>query len=206
MRRSRYLTVLMLLLTSGVLVAALGGLTAYAATSSGGNARSAVASTEMSTGGMQMTSTASSAMPMPMQIRPLGHAVWQHMDIVARASAPLSFTVFEGTSERTVRVTKADSMHLMVMLTDARSHAPIPYAGVWATIRHKGKVVFDERQWPMLSLYMGSHYGNNVALPGPGTYKLTLLISPPQAARHPEYQHIWLKPHRVTMTFHWSGT
>lgn len=203
--RSRRLTAFALLLTGSALIAALGGLTAYAA-SSGGSAGSAVMSTKMSTGGMQTTSTGPSAMPMPMHIQPLGHAVWQHMDIVARASAPLSFTVFEGTAQRVVRVTKADSMHLMVMLTDARSHAPIPYASVWATIRHNGKVVFDERQWPMLSLYMGSHYGNNVALPGPGTYTLALLISPPQAARHPEYQHIWLKPHRVTMTFHWSGT
>ena len=55
----------------------------------------------------------------------------------------------------------------------------------------------------MLSEYLGPHYGNNVALPGPGTYKVSLLISPPVAARHLEYENIWLKPHRVTATFKW---
>jgi hypothetical protein len=193
-----------LLVGAAMVVASAGALAAVAATNAGN--RAALAGT--TTGSMKMTSTGatSGTMPKAMPIVPLGNAVWQHMDIVARASAPLSFAVFTGTSERMVKVTKKDSMHLMVMLTDARSHAPIPYASVWATIRHDGKVVFDERQWPMLSLYMGTHYGNNVALPGRGTYTLTLLIGPPQAARHPEYQHVWLEPHRVTMTFHWPAT
>jgi uncharacterized protein involved in high-affinity Fe2+ transport len=51
---------------------------------------------------------------------------------------------------------------------------------------------------------MGVHYGNNVVLPGAGTYTLTLLIGPPQVARHPEYMHVWLKPHRVSFAFQWS--
>jgi len=81
----------------------------------------------------------------------------------------------------------------------------IPYASVWATIRKGSTVVYDARQWPMISRYMGSHYGNDVALPGKGSYQLSLLISPPQSARHMEYAKVWLKPHRVTMTFTWKG-
>ena len=92
----------------------------------------------------------------------------------------------------------------MVMLSDDRTNYPIPYASVWATIRHGSKIVFDERQWPMISEYMGPHYGNNVTLPGPGTYRLSLLVSPPVSARHIEYAHIWLKPHRVNFTFRWN--
>jgi uncharacterized protein involved in high-affinity Fe2+ transport len=75
---------------------------------------------------------------------------------------------------------------------------------VWATIRKAGKIVYDERQWPMLSEYMGPHYGNNVSLPGPGKYQLSLLISPPVSARHIEYQHIWLHPHRINESFTWN--
>lgn len=41
-------------------------------------------------------------------------------------------------------------------------------------------------------------------LPGAGTYKLTLLVSPPVSARYLEYQGVWLKPHKVTFTF--TGT
>jgi uncharacterized protein involved in high-affinity Fe2+ transport len=96
------------------------------------------------------------------------------------------------------------SFHLMVMLSDAHTHEPIPYATVWATIKQAGKVIYDERQWPMLSAYMGPHYGNDVSLPGAGHYQLSLLISPPVSARHVEYRGVWLKPHRVTMSFNWE--
>ena len=152
------------------------------------------------------TTTTGMAMPTPVPMQMLGSATWQEMKIVARAATPLPFVVFSGTSERMVKPSKKDSMHLMVMLSDQRGGMAIPYASVWATIRKNGKVVYDERQWPMLSRYMGPHYGNDVALPGRGVYQLSLLISPPQAARHMEYARLWLKPHRVTMTFTWKGT
>jgi Fe2+ transport protein len=139
-----------------------------------------------------------------MPIVQLGQATWQGMRIIARSMAPAPFVVVTGTSERMVRPTKADSIHLMVMLTDAHTGVPIPYATVWATIRRDGHIVYDQRQWPMLSRYMGVHYGNNVALPGAGSYQLTLLVGPPQSARHLEYAHVWLHPHRVQMTFHWK--
>ncbi len=146
------------------------------------------------------TGTSMNAMP----IVQLGQATWQGMKITARSMAPAPFVVVTGTSERMVRPTKADSIHLMVMLTDAHTGVPIPYATVWATIRRNGHIVYDQRQWPMLSRYMGVHYGNNVALPGAGSYQLSLLVGPPQSARHLEYAHVWLHPHRVQMTFHWK--
>jgi hypothetical protein len=148
--------------------------------------------------------TTGMAMPTPMPIQPLGQAVWQGMKIQARLTGPLPFVVFTGTSSRTVKPTTRDNAHLMVMLSDKRTGMAIPYGSVWATIRKGGKVIYDERQWPMISRFMGPHFGNDVAFPGPGTYRLTLLIGPPQAARHSEYAHVWLKPHRVTMTFHWK--
>ncbi|MGH3048651.1 MAG: iron transporter, partial [Gaiellaceae bacterium] len=143
-------------------------------------------------------------MPMPMPMMPLGTAKWQGMKIEAIRMSPVTFGVFTGTKMRLVKKTKKDSFHLMVRLTDVHTKAPIPYASVWATIRKGKKVVFDERQWPMLSAFMGVHYGNNVALPGPGLYTLSILIGPPQVARHPEYMHVWLKPHRVTFAFKWQ--
>jgi hypothetical protein len=140
--------------------------------------------------------------PVPTQV--LATTKWQDMKITARAMTAVPFVIFNGTRERTVKPPKHVSFHLMIMLDDARSNQPIPYAGVWATIRRAGKLVYDERQWPMLSEYMGPHYGNDVALPGSGHYQLSLLISPPVSARHMEYQHVWLKPHRVTVSFTWK--
>jgi hypothetical protein len=140
----------------------------------------------------------------PVPTQTLATADWQGMKIVARATTAVPFVIFNGTSERMIKPGPKSSFHLMVMLNDAHTGVALPYASVWATIRKAGKVVYDERQWPMISEYMGPHYGNDVSLPGGGSYQLSLLVSPPISARHVEYQHVWLSPHRVTSTFHWK--
>ena len=142
----------------------------------------------------------------PIPTQNLATADWQDMKISAMAMTAVPFVVYDGTSERTVKPTKSTTFHLMVYLNDARTNVPIPYASVWATIKQGSKLVYDERMWPMISEYMGPHYGNDVHLPGKGTYQLTLLVSPPVSARHLEYQNVWLHPHRVNTTFTWSGT
>jgi uncharacterized protein involved in high-affinity Fe2+ transport len=134
----------------------------------------------------------------------LGTGRWQGMKIQARAMTAVPFVVFNGTRERMVKPSPHTSFHLMIDLNDARTGVPIPYATVWASIRHDGKLIYDERQWPMISEYMGPHYGNNVVLPGAGQYQLSLLVSPPVSARHVEYRNVWLKPHRATMSFNWK--
>jgi uncharacterized protein involved in high-affinity Fe2+ transport len=119
--------------------------------------------------------------------------------------APATFILLQSGRQQFVRPHGKDSFHLMVLLDDARSGAPIPYSSVWATItkgvRGGGRPVFDERLWPMISQAIGVHYGNNVALPTAGRYRLTLLISPPAVARHMEYDNRWLKPHKVSFAF-----
>jgi hypothetical protein len=156
----------------------------------------------MDMGGSSGSMSVDGIKPVPTQR--LASATWQGMKITAQATTPVPFVVYDGTHERTVKPPKGASFHLMVMLDDAHTHVPIPYATVWATIRKASKIVYDERQWPMLSAYMGPHYGNDVSLPGSGSYRLSLLISPPVSARHVEYRHVWLKPHRVNLTFHWA--
>jgi len=141
--------------------------------------------------------------PTPTQI--LASTEWQGMKIEARAMTAVPFVIFNGTKEQVVKPNGA-SFHLMVMLNDAHTNVAIPYAGVWATISKGGKLVYDERQWPMISAFMGPHYGNDVKLPGAGTYQLSLLISPPVSARHVEYQNVWLQPHRVNVSFTWKPT
>ena len=140
--------------------------------------------------------------PVPTQV--LARATWQSMRISAMATTAVPFVIYDGTSEKMVKPTRRTSFHLMVMLNDADTNVPIPYASVWATITRGGKVLYDERMWPMISRYMGPHYGNDVTLPGAGTYQISLLVSPPVSARHVEYESDWLKPHRVTMPFHWK--
>jgi hypothetical protein len=162
--------------------------------------------------GMSMSSGATSAgkplsvdgiKPVPTQV--LASTDWQGMKITAEATTAVPFVIYNGTSEQMVKPGHNTSFHLMVMLSDAETGVAIPYSTVWATIRQRGKVVYDERQWPMISRYMGPHYGNDVHVPGAGTYQLSLLVSPPVSARHVEYANVWLEPHRVNFTFHWKS-
>jgi len=139
----------------------------------------------------------------PVATQVLASTTWQGMKITAEATTPVPFVIYNGTSEQLIKPGKA-SFHLMVMLSDADTGVALPYATVWATISQDGKVIYDERQWPMISRYMGPHYGNDVSVPGAGTYQLSLLVGPPVSARHVEYQNVWLSPHKATFTFHWS--
>jgi hypothetical protein len=179
-----------------------------AAGSAAATAGSSADSDDMS--GMDMGATpdpagsaasADGAYPVPTQV--LGTAVWQGMKITADAMTPVPFLVYNGTTMQTVNPPKGTSFHLMVLLNDAQTNVVIPYASVKGTITEGSKTPFSDSLWPMISRYMGPHYGDDVALPGDGTYKLTLLVSPPVSARHLEYQGVWLKPHAVTFTFHW---
>jgi predicted metal-binding membrane protein len=207
MRRTMSSTAAILIATALVAGCASSNKNGPASTSS---SASDGASASSGMGGMSMNGTTTPVAGMtvngvkaiPSQV--LATADWQGMTITARTMSAAPFIVYNGTTEQMVRPTSKTSFHLMVMLNDAHTGVPIPYASVWATFSKNGKVVYDERQYPMLSAFMGPHYGNNVSLPGAGTYQLTLLISPPVAARHLEYQHVWLTTHRVTVNFHWK--
>jgi hypothetical protein len=183
-----------------------------AATASGGGSAdmSGMSGMDMSTPAASSSAAANSeaaaggVKAVPTQV--LGTTVWQGMKITADAMTPVPFLVYNGTSMQEVKPPKNVSFHLMVLLNDAQTNVVIPYASVWGTITDGGKTPFDESLWPMISRYMGPHYGNDVVLPGAGAYQLTLLISPPVSARHLEYQDVWVKPHKVTFTFHWKPT
>ena len=162
------------------------------------------------TSGMNMgtgaTSGASAGGIKPVPMQQLGVADWQGMKITADAMTPVPFIVYNGTTSQEIKPAKNTSFHLMVQLNDAQTGVAIPYASVWATVTKGSAMPFDNRLWPMISRYMGPHYGDDVSLPEAGTYKLTLLVSPPVSARHVEYQNVWMKPHQVTFTFHWAAT
>jgi hypothetical protein len=193
------------LLLTGALVAGCAAANKTVTTSGASSASGSSNASSSSMPGMNMGSTPVAAVngikPIPSQL--LATTDWQGMKIQARTMTAVPFVIFNGTKEQMVKPPKGTNFHLMVMLNDAHTNEPIPYASVWATFTKDGKVVYDERQWPMLSAFMGPHYGNNVQLDGPGTYKLSLLITPPVSARHIEYQHVWLSAHRVSVTFNW---
>jgi hypothetical protein len=187
-------------------------------TGSGSSARSSATKSSGSTSmaGMPgMTgmggSSSAAAVPEVNGIKPVAYKAiattyWQGMKIEAMTTTPTSFLIYNGDGKYgEIKANRHESFHLMVMLSDEHTGALIPYASVWATIHTAaGKLVYNDQQWPMISAYMGSHYGNNVTLPGPGRYTLKLLISPPEVARHLEYAHVWKTEHTVTEAFTWK--
>ena len=194
----------------GVLIGALlviafgsGDTTSTPSATSGSASNSSSSGMNMGTGA---TSGASAGGIKPVPMQQLGVADWQGMKITADAMTPVPFIVYNGTTSQEIKPAKNTSFHLMVQLNDAQTGVVIPYASVWATVTKGSAMPFDNRLWPMISRYMGPHYGDDVSLPGAGTYTLTLLVSPPVSARHVEYQNVWLKPHQVTFTFHWAAT
>jgi uncharacterized protein involved in high-affinity Fe2+ transport len=180
------------------------GSTALAAAgNSGGMSGMDMGATPAATSSAAASSEAAAAGVTPVPSQVLGTAVWQGMKITAQAMTPVAFLIYNGTTMQEVKPAADVSFHLMVDLNDAQTNVAIPYASVWGTIKQGSATPFDESLWPMISRYMGPHYGNDVSLPGAGTYQLTLLISPPVSARHLEYEDVWLKSHTVDFTFRW---
>jgi len=176
-------------------------------TSTNATSAGAVAGSDASMSGMTMTSTKvvnAKGQVTVVPIKTIDTAYWKDMRIQAQEMTPVPFYVYNGVKFVEMKPTKQTSFHLMVMLNDRHSGYAIPYATVWVEIFKHGKMVFNERQWPMVSEYMGSHYGNDVALPGPGTYQLKLLVSAPVAALHQEYDKMWVGTHTVASTFTWK--
>jgi hypothetical protein len=122
------------------------------------------------------------------------------MEISLMTADPESFFLLQGEKMKTIEKKPGDTFHMMVLLRDQQNGWFIPNTAVWMTIKDaKGTVVFDERMWPMLAERI--HYGNNVALPGPGHYGIEVQIGAPQLARHRPYQEKWLKPFKVVFEY-----
>lgn len=122
------------------------------------------------------------------------------MQIILMTADPETFFLLQGQEMKTIETKPGDTFHMMVMLRDQQNGWFIPNSAVWMTIKDaKGKVIFDERMWPMLAERI--HYGNNVALPGPAHYTIEVQIGAPQLARHMPYQEKWLKPFKVAFEY-----
>ena len=112
--------------------------------------------------GTGATSGASAGGIKPVPMQQLGVADWQGMKITADAMTPVPFIVYNGTTSQEIKPAKNTSFHLMVQLNDAQTGVVIPYASVWATVTKGSAMPFDDRLWPMISRYMGPHYGDDV--------------------------------------------
>ncbi|AEH37905.1 DUF7350 domain-containing protein [Halopiger xanaduensis] len=98
-------------------------------------------------------------------------------------SYPHQFWVIAGDADDAVERTTPDDpdgVHMMFVAWDTETGTVLPVdEGVQIRIRRDGEQVGAPRQpWAMLSQEMGFHFGDNVGLPGDGTYTVEVTLPP----------------------------
>jgi hypothetical protein len=95
---------------------------------------------------------------------------------------PHRFWTVTGDQTNKATIQKEDTVHLMVSVWDQKTGVYFMDTTPTVTVSQNGETVDTVRPWTMLSQNMGFHAGDNVSLPGGGTYSVTVEI-PPTAAR-----------------------
>lgn len=122
-------------------------------------------------------------------------------------SYPHRFWTLTGTNKNKVIVRPDDSLHLMASVWDVQTGTILPL-DVTVDISNDNGQVAHKSLWPMLSPNMGFHGGDNVVLPGEGTYDVTLSAGPLQMNRTKPFEGRFTEPRtaKTTFTFDTSDT
>ncbi|XVH30534.1 iron transporter [Haloferacaceae archaeon DSL9] len=102
--------------------------------------------------------------------------------VAVMAMRPHSFWTVVGAETHQTSMRSTDSLHLTVSVWTADGAAVVP-ADVAVATECDGDTVDRRSLWPMLSQPMGFHYGDNIALPTPGRYRLRIDIHPSDVGR-----------------------
>ncbi|MBV0926005.1 iron transporter [Halomicroarcula limicola] len=115
-------------------------------------------------------------------------------------SFPHRFWNLTGTDKTEVVVQSDDSLHLMASAWDVETNTILP-VDISAEISDTDGRVASSTLWPMISPNMGFHYGDNIGLPGEGTYDITLRVGPLQTNRTKPFEGRFTEAHSATMSF-----
>lgn len=119
-------------------------------------------------------------------------------------SFPHRFRLVTGRNKQKVELQDDDSVHLMVSLWDADTMVVPPTSDVSLEITQNDETVVEKPLWPMLSQNMGFHFGDNIALPGDGTYTVNVGIGPMQTRRSGTFEGRFNDSASATFTFEFS--
>ena len=98
-------------------------------------------------------------------------------------SYPHRFWTITGQEKNKVTIQNDDSIHLMVSVWDGRTGTYVMDTNPTVKVSQSNDTVTTLTPWTMLSQNMGFHAGDNVALPGNGTYSVTVQVPPTSARR-----------------------
>jgi len=91
---------------------------------------------------------------------------------------PHTFWLVTG-AEREEVTPQSTGVHLMATVWDADTGSVIPVdTGAGMRVLRDGDLVDQRAPWPMISQTMGFHFGDNVPLPGHGTYTVEFDLNP----------------------------
>ncbi|MGM0397537.1 MAG: iron transporter [Halobacteriota archaeon] len=96
---------------------------------------------------------------------------------------PHRFWLVTGTRTERVSIQEDDSVHLMATIWDRESGIVLPDASPDVAVTVGEETVTSLNPWSMLSQQMGFHFGDNVTLPGDGSYDVEIGIAPPSLPR-----------------------
>jgi hypothetical protein len=98
-------------------------------------------------------------------------------------SFPHRFWLVTGQEKKKVEIQSDDSAHMMPVVWDQKTKIVPPDANPQITITQDGEQITQLSPWPMLSQLMGFHFGDNVQLPGDGTYRAEVRVGNPSTKR-----------------------
>lgn len=115
------------------------------------------------------------------------------------------FWTVTGTRTELVEVEADDSVHLMASVWDTETGTVLPVeSGLRVEIRQDGETVTERAPWPMLSQPMGFHFGDNVALPGDGTYTVVVDVGAMNLTRRGAFDGKFGNPETIEVEFEYS--
>lgn len=98
-------------------------------------------------------------------------------------SFPHRFWLVTGQEKKKVEVQSDDTMHMMPVVWERNTKIVPPDVNPQLTITRDGEQITQISPWPMLSQPMGFHFGDNVKLPGDGTYQAEVRVGKPSTKR-----------------------
>jgi hypothetical protein len=119
---------------------------------------------------------------------------------------PHRFWLVDGNATEEVLPTLEDSLHLMVSFWDRETGELLPVdAGATLSVSRDGDPVETVAPWPMLAQTMGFHFGDNVPLPGDGTYTVEVTVNPIQEVhKKGAFEGRFEQTRTTTFEFEWT--
>ena len=113
---------------------------------------------------------------------------------------------WEQTGKKQYRrdVEDSDTVHLMATAWDPATGTVFPEVGLTAEVKRDGELVTQEAVYAMLSQRLGFHYGDNFALPGDGTYDVTVSVGGLQLTRTGAFEGRFDQPASATFSFEYA--